>query len=161
MYHSRLMYISYLFIIQNTDPNSSTEGRLGIWSYNRIKYQTEVIVFLHPLQVWDVVEKEDTGCTPGGGEDSMNVFYDAGLLFQSDLIGTADRQGTPNANCHFLSLHRRVSSCVCGGGDICVRLHNQKAKPRATWIKRIWHLKYRCSCNYATCWVHRSKGNVY
>ncbi|XP_059903813.1 complement C3-like isoform X1 [Gadus macrocephalus] len=43
-------------------------------------------------KVWDVVEKADTGCTPGGGEDSMNVFYDAGLLFQSDLIGTADRQ---------------------------------------------------------------------
>uniref|UniRef100_A0A8C5CRC7 Uncharacterized protein n=1 Tax=Gadus morhua TaxID=8049 RepID=A0A8C5CRC7_GADMO len=63
-------------------------------------------------KVWDVVKKADTGCTPGGGEDSMNVFYDAGLLFQSDLIGTADRQGTPNANCHFLSLHRRVSSCV-------------------------------------------------
>ncbi|XP_056442574.1 complement C3-like isoform X1 [Gadus chalcogrammus] len=43
-------------------------------------------------KVWDVVEKEDTGCTPGGGEDSMNVFYDAGLLFQSDVIGTADRE---------------------------------------------------------------------
>uniref|UniRef100_A0A8C4ZH26 Anaphylatoxin-like domain-containing protein n=1 Tax=Gadus morhua TaxID=8049 RepID=A0A8C4ZH26_GADMO len=43
-------------------------------------------------KVWDVVKKADTGCTPGGGEDSMNVFYDAGLLFQSDLIGTADRQ---------------------------------------------------------------------
>ena len=42
------------------------------------------------------MEKEDTGCTPGGGEDSMNVFYDAGLLFQSDVIGTADREGTPN-----------------------------------------------------------------
>uniref|UniRef100_A0A8C5CNN8 Uncharacterized protein n=1 Tax=Gadus morhua TaxID=8049 RepID=A0A8C5CNN8_GADMO len=46
-------------------------------------------------KVWDVVEKEDTGCTPGGGEDSMNVFYDAGLLFQSDVIGTADREVLP------------------------------------------------------------------
>ena len=59
-----------------------------------MKYLTEVIVFLHPLQVWDVVEKADTGCTPGGGKDSMSVFYDAGLLFQSNLIGTADRHGT-------------------------------------------------------------------
>ncbi|CAL8285588.1 unnamed protein product [Arctogadus glacialis] len=47
---------------------------------------------LTQTKVWDVVEKEDTGCTPGGGKDSMNVFYDAGLLFQSDLIGTADRE---------------------------------------------------------------------
>ena len=38
--------------------------------------------------------KADTGCTPGGGKDSMSVFYDAGLLFQSNLIGTADRHGT-------------------------------------------------------------------
>uniref|UniRef100_A0A672HBB9 Complement C3-like n=1 Tax=Salarias fasciatus TaxID=181472 RepID=A0A672HBB9_SALFA len=30
-------------------------------------------------KVWDKVEKHDTGCTPGGGKDSMGVFYDAGL----------------------------------------------------------------------------------
>ncbi|CAL8328656.1 unnamed protein product [Lota lota] len=47
---------------------------------------------LTQTKVWDVVEKADTGCTPGGGMDSMNVFYDAGLLFQSNVIGTADRQ---------------------------------------------------------------------
>uniref|UniRef100_A0A8C5CD30 Anaphylatoxin-like domain-containing protein n=1 Tax=Gadus morhua TaxID=8049 RepID=A0A8C5CD30_GADMO len=44
-------------------------------------------------KVWDVVEKADTGCTPGGGMDNMRVFHDAGLLFQSNFIGTADRQG--------------------------------------------------------------------
>ncbi|XP_073327894.1 complement C3-like [Pagrus major] len=35
-------------------------------------------------KVWDLVEKYDTGCTPGGGKDSMSVFYDAGLLFESN-----------------------------------------------------------------------------
>lgn len=45
-------------------------------------------------QIWDIVEKYDTGCTPGGGKDSMNVFFDAGLLFESDTAsGTAYRQG--------------------------------------------------------------------
>ncbi|XP_035993186.1 complement C3 [Fundulus heteroclitus] len=34
-------------------------------------------------RVWDLVEKHDTGCTPGGGSDSMNVFFDAGLVFQT------------------------------------------------------------------------------
>nr|XP_046263044.1 complement C3-like isoform X2 [Scatophagus argus] len=44
-------------------------------------------------KVWDIVEKYDTGCTPGGGKDSMNVFYDAGLLFQSSTAsGTPYRQ---------------------------------------------------------------------
>ncbi|XP_051240232.1 complement C3-like [Dicentrarchus labrax] len=43
-------------------------------------------------KVWDIVEKYDTGCTPGGGKDSMSVFYDAGLLFESSASGTPIRQ---------------------------------------------------------------------
>uniref|UniRef100_A0A4W6G8K3 Anaphylatoxin-like domain-containing protein n=1 Tax=Lates calcarifer TaxID=8187 RepID=A0A4W6G8K3_LATCA len=44
-------------------------------------------------KVWDIVEKYDTGCTPGGGRDSMSVFYDAGLLFKSSVAsGTSYRQ---------------------------------------------------------------------
>ncbi|XP_058496249.1 complement C3-like isoform X3 [Solea solea] len=44
-------------------------------------------------KVWDIVEKYDTGCTPGGGMDGMNVFYDAGLLFESSTAsGTPYRQ---------------------------------------------------------------------
>ncbi|KAK1890079.1 Complement C3 [Dissostichus eleginoides] len=44
-------------------------------------------------KVWDIVEKYDTGCTPGGGKDGMSVFYDAGLLFESNTAsGTAYRQ---------------------------------------------------------------------
>nr|XP_046262967.1 complement C3-like isoform X2 [Scatophagus argus] len=43
-------------------------------------------------KVWDIVEKFDTGCTTGGGRDSMNVFYDAGLLFQSSAFGTPHRR---------------------------------------------------------------------
>ncbi|XP_062283382.1 complement C3-like isoform X1 [Scomber scombrus] len=44
-------------------------------------------------KVWDTVEKYDTGCTPGGGKDSMSVFYDAGLLFKSNSAsGTPNRQ---------------------------------------------------------------------
>ncbi|XP_059191588.1 complement C3-like isoform X1 [Centropristis striata] len=46
-------------------------------------------------KVWDIVEKHDTGCTPGGGKDGMSVFYDAGLLLEtSTASGTPDRQGS-------------------------------------------------------------------
>uniref|UniRef100_A0A673AC78 Complement C3-like n=1 Tax=Sphaeramia orbicularis TaxID=375764 RepID=A0A673AC78_9TELE len=44
-------------------------------------------------KVWDTVEQYDTGCTPGGGRDGLNVFYDAGLLFESSTAsGTPYRQ---------------------------------------------------------------------
>ncbi|KAM7393938.1 hypothetical protein PAMP_020772 [Pampus punctatissimus] len=49
--------------------------------------------------VWDLVQKFDTGCTPGGGKDSMSVFYDAGLLFESSTAsGTPYRQGGEDDN---------------------------------------------------------------
>ncbi|XP_057187788.1 complement C3-like [Triplophysa rosa] len=48
---------------------------------------------LTQAKVWDYVEKNDIGCTAGSGQDSMGVFYDAGLLFQSDTAkGTANRR---------------------------------------------------------------------
>uniref|UniRef100_A0A671QBH5 Complement component c3a, duplicate 4 n=1 Tax=Sinocyclocheilus anshuiensis TaxID=1608454 RepID=A0A671QBH5_9TELE len=40
-----------------------------------------------PQQIWDVVESHDIGCTAGGGKDSMQVFSDAGLLFESSSAG--------------------------------------------------------------------------
>ncbi|KAL1281211.1 hypothetical protein QQF64_000014 [Cirrhinus molitorella] len=42
---------------------------------------------LTQTQIWDVIEKHDTGCTAGGGRDSMGVFSDAGLMFQSNAAG--------------------------------------------------------------------------
>lgn len=52
-----------------------------------------LFVLLH-AQIWDTVEKYDTGCTPGGGKNGISVFYDAGLLFESNTAsGTAYRQG--------------------------------------------------------------------
>lgn len=50
-------------------------------------------MFFCLAQVWDTVEKHDTGCTLGGGEDSMGVFYDAGLLFESSAARTPVRTG--------------------------------------------------------------------
>ncbi|XP_060755183.1 complement C3-like [Neoarius graeffei] len=46
-------------------------------------------------QIWDIIEKHDTGCTAGGGKDSLGVFYDAGLLFQSDKAGGTTERTDP------------------------------------------------------------------
>ncbi|VTJ68681.1 Hypothetical predicted protein [Marmota monax] len=46
----------------------------------------------HPLQIWDVVEKADIGCTPGSGQDYAGVFMDAGLAFKTNTdLQTAQR----------------------------------------------------------------------
>ncbi|XP_036419627.1 complement C3-like [Colossoma macropomum] len=47
-------------------------------------------------KIWDIVEKHDTGCTAGSGKDSMGVFYDAGLLFESDKVGGTSSRTTPD-----------------------------------------------------------------
>ncbi|XP_073700483.1 complement C3-like [Garra rufa] len=42
---------------------------------------------LTQTKIWDVIEKHDTGCTAGSGKDSMGVFDDAGLMFESNTAG--------------------------------------------------------------------------
>ncbi|KAM7393941.1 hypothetical protein PAMP_020774 [Pampus punctatissimus] len=69
--------------------------------------------------VWDIVEKYDTGCTPGGGKDGMSVFYDAGLLFESSTAsGTPYRQ---ELKCPAPSRRKRASTIA----DITTSLVSQ------------------------------------
>ncbi|XP_059409012.1 complement C3-like [Carassius carassius] len=42
---------------------------------------------LTQTKIWDIIEKHDIGCTAGGGRDSMGVFTDAGLMFESNNAG--------------------------------------------------------------------------
>ncbi|XP_073698367.1 complement C3-like [Garra rufa] len=62
---------------------------------------------LTQTQIWDVIEKHDIGCTAGGGRDSMGVFTDAGLMFESNTAGGTNTRTTPE--CPFLSKRRRRS----------------------------------------------------
>ncbi|XP_028450259.1 complement C3 [Perca flavescens] len=65
---------------------------------------------LNQKKVWDIVEKYDTGCTPGGGKDGMGVFYDAGLLFVSNTAsGTPYRQ---ELNCPVPSRRKRAATIM-------------------------------------------------
>lgn len=46
------------------------------------------------LQIWDVVEKADIGCTPGSGKNYAGVFMDAGLTFKTNQgLQTDQREG--------------------------------------------------------------------
>ncbi|XP_043094014.1 complement C3 isoform X2 [Puntigrus tetrazona] len=55
-------------------------------------------------KIWDVVESHDVGCTAGSGKDSMSVFSDAGLLFESSSAGGTSIR--TNAECQS-SLRRK------------------------------------------------------
>ncbi|XP_053187520.1 complement C3-like isoform X2 [Scomber japonicus] len=59
-------------------------------------------------KVWDTVEKYDTGCTPGGGKDSMSVFYDAGLLFESNTASVTPRR--QEVKCPTTSRRKRATT---------------------------------------------------
>ncbi|XP_016139806.1 complement C3-like [Sinocyclocheilus grahami] len=56
-------------------------------------------------KIWDVVESHDIGCTAGSGKDSMEVFSDAGLLFESSPAGGTGVR--TNAECQSSSRRKR------------------------------------------------------
>ncbi|XP_048052089.1 complement C3-like [Megalobrama amblycephala] len=62
---------------------------------------------LTQTKIWDVIEKHDTGCTAGGGRDSMEVFSDAGLMFESHSAGGTNTRTMPE--CPVLAKRRRRS----------------------------------------------------
>ncbi|XP_053155967.1 venom factor-like isoform X1 [Hemicordylus capensis] len=42
-------------------------------------------------KIWDTVEKNDIGCTPGSGRNNLGVFTDAGLSLKTNTIVTPQR----------------------------------------------------------------------
>ncbi|KAM4749199.1 complement C3-like [Rhinophrynus dorsalis] len=59
-------------------------------------------------KIWDTVEKNDIGCTPGGGANSMGVFYDAGLAVHTSFKMTTAERSVPLCEVH--SKRKRRSS---------------------------------------------------
>ncbi|XP_053472713.1 complement C3 [Ictalurus furcatus] len=56
-------------------------------------------------KIWDTLGQGDLGCSPGGGKNSMGVFLDAGLNFQSSFsVATDERRDKP---CYWKSRRKR------------------------------------------------------
>ncbi|KAM3924656.1 complement C3-like [Leptodactylus fuscus] len=61
-------------------------------------------------KVWEIVEKSDTGCSPGSGADNMGVFYDAGLAVNTNFgMGTKERSDLP---CKDIKTRKRRTSAA-------------------------------------------------
>lgn len=78
-----------------------------------------------PLQIWDVVEKADIGCTPGSGRDYAGVFTDAGLALKTSKgLQTAQRTGEDAASSraregrgfHLPDTENRLRAALWDGG---------------------------------------------
>ncbi|TWW59519.1 Complement C3 [Takifugu flavidus] len=93
--------------LESTRPNPSYEPRrmfglkvtgdptatVGLVAVDKGVYVLNNKHRLTQKKIWDIVEKYDTGCTPGGGRNGLTVFSDAGLLFESNTAsGTTYRQ---------------------------------------------------------------------
>uniref|UniRef100_A0A672QEG4 Complement C3-like n=1 Tax=Sinocyclocheilus grahami TaxID=75366 RepID=A0A672QEG4_SINGR len=74
---------------------------------------------LTQTKIWDVIEKHDIGCTAGGGRDSIGVFTDAGLMFESNTAGgTNTRTGMCDRSCPALFFTNIVFSAGQYSGDL-------------------------------------------
>ncbi|XP_076135422.1 complement C3-like [Alosa pseudoharengus] len=63
-------------------------ARVGLVAVDKGVYVLNNKHRLTQTKIWDVVEKHDTGCTFGSGQNSMWVFHDAGLVFQTNTDKT-------------------------------------------------------------------------
>uniref|UniRef100_A0A8C9W637 Complement C3 n=1 Tax=Scleropages formosus TaxID=113540 RepID=A0A8C9W637_SCLFO len=71
---------------------------------------------LSQSKIWDIVEKHDVGCTAGSGQNSMEVFYDAGLMFLSNgNVETRSRSGMKQRSLCFTFVIPSV--CVSAASD--------------------------------------------
>ncbi|XP_069052021.1 complement C3 [Lepisosteus oculatus] len=79
---------------------------------------------LSQSKIWDIVEKNDIGCTAGSGSDNMNVFNDAGLMFKSSSGSETKPRTDPT--CPEPPKRRRRSLVL---GDIITSLGNNFSGP--------------------------------
>lgn len=90
---------SAVFVLNKNRLTTSKVSLSDVWGHGMLLCFVKKNIFykysfLFLRQIWDVIEKHDTGCTAGSGSDSMGVFYDAGLLFESNTAGgTNERTG--------------------------------------------------------------------
>uniref|UniRef100_A0A672Q1U4 Complement C3-like n=1 Tax=Sinocyclocheilus grahami TaxID=75366 RepID=A0A672Q1U4_SINGR len=86
---------------------------------------------LTQTKIWDIIEKHDTGCTAGGGRDSMGVFTDAGLMFESSTAGGTNTRTSIGLVYFSFSCFHQVRVEFMETEDVCSSA-SKKGKYRTT-----------------------------
>ncbi|XP_051749274.1 complement C3 [Ctenopharyngodon idella] len=98
---------------------------------------------LTQTKIWDVVESHDTGCTAGSGKDSMQVFSDAGLLFESSSAGGTSIR--TNAACLSSSRRKKREVTITHFRETLVNKYSGLEKECCLdGMKNMVELKYTC-----------------
>ncbi|XP_076135423.1 complement C3-like [Alosa pseudoharengus] len=84
-------------------------ARVGLVAVDKGVYVLNNEHRLTQTKIWDVIEKYDTGCTAGSGKDSMGVFFDAGLVFQSSTAGGTESRQVPTCPKPAQRRHRAIT----------------------------------------------------
>uniref|UniRef100_A0A8C9VZ25 Complement C3 n=1 Tax=Scleropages formosus TaxID=113540 RepID=A0A8C9VZ25_SCLFO len=106
-----IFFSSIPFIIEG-DPGA----KVGLVAVDKGVYVLNSKHRLSQSKIWDIVEKHDVGCTAGSGQNSMEVFYDAGLMFLSNgNVETRSRSGMKQRSLCFTFVIPSV--CVSAASD--------------------------------------------
>uniref|UniRef100_A0A672QEF1 Complement C3-like n=1 Tax=Sinocyclocheilus grahami TaxID=75366 RepID=A0A672QEF1_SINGR len=90
-------------------------------------------------KIWDVVESHDIGCTAGSGKDSMEVFSDAGLLFESSPAGGTGVR--TNAECQSSSRRKRRDLTII---DVMNKYSGIEKECCSDGLKKMDDSRYTC-----------------
>ncbi|XP_067353913.1 complement C3-like isoform X2 [Channa argus] len=118
------------------------EAAVGLVAVDKGVYVLNNKHRLTQKKIWDIVDMYDTGCTPGGGKDAMNVFYDAGLLFQSNVAsGSPHRQ---EFKCPNPSRRKRASTLLEVKTSLVSQYKEKKQRDCCLSGMRDTPLSYNC-----------------
>uniref|UniRef100_A0A3P9BDI5 Complement C3-like n=1 Tax=Maylandia zebra TaxID=106582 RepID=A0A3P9BDI5_9CICH len=108
-------------------------------------------------KIWEIIAAYDTGCTPGGGKDSMNVFYDAGLLFvASTTSGTPHRT---DLKCPATSRRKRSTTLI----DLRTSLNSYDISVRTSFPESWLWINFtlpNCTQNIKNCRTTYEKNDI-